>query len=182
MPVLFPINIKKWIDENRHLLKPPVSNKVVYKDTEFIIMVVGGPNSRKDYHFNESEEFFYQIEGNIEVGIQEDGKAVDVPIKEGEIFLLPPRTPHSPRRGPNTIGLVIERTRRNGEKDGLLWFCEKCNNKLYEEYFPLTNIMTQFQEVFERFYGSKEFRTCKKCGHVMEPPQKKEEQKAQSTH
>jgi len=97
-------------------------------------------------------------------------------------FLLPSRTPHSPRRGVNTIGLVIERTRRKGEKDGLLWFCEKCNNKLYEEYFPLTNIMTQFQEVFERFYGSKEFRTCKKCGHVIDPPQKKEEKKAQSTH
>ena len=170
MPVAFPINFKKWIDENRHLLKPPVSNKVVYKDAEFIIMVVGGPNSRKDYHFNESEEFFYQLEGDIEVGIQQEGKAVDVPIREGEIFLLPPKVSHSPRRGPNTIGLVIERTRRSGEKDGLLWFCEKCNNKLYEEYFVLTNIMTQFQEVFGRFYGSKEHRTCKKCNAVMEPP------------
>jgi 3-hydroxyanthranilate 3,4-dioxygenase len=181
MPILFPINIKKWIDENRHLLKPPVSNKVVYKDAEFIIMVVGGPNSRKDYHFNESEEFFYQLDGDINVGIQDNGKAVNVPIKEGEIFLLPPRTPHSPGRGPNTVGLVIERTRRNGEKDGLLWFCEKCNNKLYEEYFPLTNIMTQFQEVFERFYNNKEFRTCKKCGHVMEPPQKPVGQSTQTT-
>ncbi|MFI5164043.1 MAG: 3-hydroxyanthranilate 3,4-dioxygenase, partial [Bacteroidia bacterium] len=165
----------------RHLLKPPVNNKVVYKDTEFIIMVVGGPNARKDYHFNESEEFFYQLEGDIEVGIQDNGKAVNVPIKEGEIFLLPPRTPHSPRRGTNTIGLVIERTRRNGEKDGLMWFCEKCNNKLYDEYFPLTNIMTQFQEVFERFYGSKEHRTCKKCGYMMEPPQKPAGQKVQTT-
>src|SRR3954463_5402164 len=117
MPVQKPFNFKKWIDENRHLLKPPVNNKVVYSDAEFIVMVVGGPNSRKDYHFNESEEFFYQLEGNIEVGIQDEGNAVDVPIREGEIFLLPPRVPHSPRRGPNTIGLVIERTRRNGEKD-----------------------------------------------------------------
>lgn len=182
MPILFPFNFKKWIDENRHLLKPPVNNKVVYKDTEFIIMVVGGPNSRKDYHFNESEEFFYQLEGDIEVGIQDGGKAVNVPIKEGEIFLLPPRVPHSPRRGANTIGLVIERQRRNGEKDGLLWFCEKCNNKLYEEYFFLTNIMTQFQEVFARFYGSKDFCTCKKCGYVMQPPQQIAEHKTQSTH
>lgn len=170
MSVLFPLNFKKWIDENRHLLKPPVSNRVVYKDTEFIIMVVGGPNSRKDYHYNESEEFYYQLEGDIEVGIQDNNKAINVPIKEGEIFLLPPRIPHSPRRGPNTIGLVIERTRRNGEKDGLMWFCEKCNNKLYEEYFSLTNILTQFQEVFERYYSDKEHRTCKKCGHIMEPP------------
>lgn len=165
-----PLNFKKWIDENRHLLKPPVSNKVVYKDAEFIIMVVGGPNSRKDYHYNESEEFFYQLEGDITVITQQDGKAVPVEIKEGEIFMLPPRVPHSPGRPANTIGLVIERKRRDEEKDGLLWFCEKCNNKLYEEYFRLTDIATQFQTVFARFYGSAELRTCKKCGHTMEPP------------
>lgn len=170
MSVIRPINFKKWIDDNRHLLKPPVSNKVVYEDTEFIVMVVGGPNSRKDYHYNESEEFFYQLEGDITVIIQEEGKAVPVQIKEGEIFLLPPRIPHSPGRGANTVGLVMERKRRADEKDGLLWFCEKCNNKLYEKYFSLTNIMTQFQETFEHFYGSKELRTCKKCGHEMEPP------------
>ena len=151
-------------------MKPPVNNKVVYQDTEFIVMVVGGPNARKDYHFNESEEFFYQLEGDIMVKIQDEGKAVEHQIKEGDIFLLPPRVPHSPIRGANTIGLVMERKRRENEKDGLLWFCEKCNNKLYEEYFKLTNIMTQFQEVFDRFYGSKENRTCKKCGHEMQAP------------
>ena len=172
MSVILPLNFKKWIDENRHLLKPPIGNKVVYKDMDFIIMAVGGPNSRKDYHFNEGEEFYYQLEGDIEVGIQEDGKAKTIPIKEGEIFLLPKRVPHSPRRGPNTVGLVVEYTKRHGEKDGLQWYCEKCNNKLYDEYFPLTNIMTQFQEVFDRFYGNKEFRTCKKCGTVMDPPMK----------
>ncbi len=166
-----PFNFKKWIDENRHLLKPPVNNKVVYKDTEFIVMVVGGPNARKDFHFNESEEFFYQLEGNITVKIQEDGKAVDVPINEGDIFLLPPNVPHNPMRGPNTIGLVMERKRRENEKDGLLWFCEKCNTKLYEEYFVLTDIVNQFQGVFAKFYGSEDLRTCKKCGHLMQPPE-----------
>lgn len=165
-----PFNFKKWIDENRHLLKPPVNNKVVYKDTEFIVMVVGGPNSRKDYHYNESEEFFYQLEGDIIVQIQENGKAVEVPIKEGDIFLLPPKIPHNPRRFENTIGLVMERKRHATEKDGLMWFCEKCNHKLYDEYFQLTDIANQFQSVFERFYNSVDLRTCKKCGHVMEPP------------
>jgi 3-hydroxyanthranilate 3,4-dioxygenase len=170
MSIIRPFGFMKWIDENRHLLKPPVNNKVVYKDTEFIIMVVGGPNSRKDYHFNESEEFFYQLKGDILVKIQEEGKAVDVPIKEGEIFLLPPRVPHNPVRFKDTVGLVIERRRRDGEKDGLLWFCENCNHKIYEEYFGLTDIATQFQAVFKKFYESKELRTCKSCGHVMEPP------------
>ncbi|MEO6884499.1 MAG: 3-hydroxyanthranilate 3,4-dioxygenase [Bacteroidia bacterium] len=170
MSIRRPFNFKKWIDENRHLLKPPVGNKVVYEDTEFIVMVVGGPNSRKDYHWNESEEFFYQLEGDILVKIQEDGKAIDVPIHEGDIFLLPPKTPHNPCRGANTIGLVMERKRKDFEKDGLLWFCEKCNHKLYEKYFSLTNIMTQFQETFQEFYASKDHRTCKNCCHVMEPP------------
>lgn len=165
-----PFNFRQWIDENRHLLKPPVNNKVVYKDTEFIVMVVGGPNSRKDYHFNESEEFFYQLEGDITVRIQEDGKAVDMSIREGDIFLLPPRVPHNPMRGANTIGLVMERRRREGETDGLLWFCESCNHKLYEEYFTLTDIANQFQGVFSTFYNSLDLRTCNNCGHVMEPP------------
>ena len=168
--VVRPFNFKKWIDENRDLLKPPVNNKVVYKDAEFIVMVVGGPNSRKDYHYNESEEFFYQLEGDIIVQIQENGQAVEVPIKEGDIFLLPPCVPHNPRRFKNTIGLVMERRRRVGEKDGLLWFCEKCNHKLHESYFQLTDIQSQFQETFKIFYESKELRTCKNCGHVMEPP------------
>ena len=170
MPIQRPFNFKKWIDEHRHLLKPPIGNQCVYQDAEFIVMVVGGPNSRKDYHFDEGEEFFYQLEGDITVKIQEDGKAVDVTIKEGEIFLLPPRVPHNPIRGAHTIGMVIERKRRDGELDGLLWFCENCNEKLYEEYFELTDITTQFQGVFKRFYGDENLRTCKSCKSVMAQP------------
>lgn len=170
MPIRRPFNFKQWIDEHRHLLKPPVGNKCVWEDAEFIVMVVGGPNSRKDYHFDEGEEFFYQLEGDILIKIQENGKAVDVPIKEGEIFLLPPRVPHNPIRGENTVGLVIERKRRDGEMDGLMWFCENCNSKLYEEYFVLENIMTQFQGVFERYYNDETLRTCDNCSAIMQPP------------
>lgn len=170
MAIQRPFNFQKWIDEHRHLLKPPVGNKCVYEDSEFIVMVVGGPNSRKDFHYDEGEEFFYQLEGDITVKIQEEGGAVDVPIREGEIFLLPPKVPHNPIRGADTVGLVIERQRRDGELDGLLWYCENCNSKLYEEYFQLEDITTQFQGVFERFYSNEELRTCGECGAVMEPP------------
>jgi 3-hydroxyanthranilate 3,4-dioxygenase len=164
-------SFKKWIDENRHLLKPPVGNQIVYTDTEdFIVMVVGGPNSRKDYHYNEGEEFFYQIEGDIVVKIIEDGKPVDIPIKEGEIFLLPGRTPHSPQRGANTVGLVMEVIRETQEKDGFLWYCENCGNKLYEEYQHITDLVTQLPPIMNKFYSSLELRTCKQCGTVMEPP------------
>ena len=172
MPIQRPFNFQKWIDGHRHLLKPPVGNQCVYDAEDFIVMVVGGPNSRKDYHWDEGEEFFYQIEGDITVKIQEDGQAVDVPILEGEMFLLPPRVPHNPIRPANTIGLVIERKRLAGEKDGLLWFCEKCNHKLFEEYFVLGSIEHDFPPVFERFYRSLDARTCKACGHVNPAPEK----------
>jgi 3-hydroxyanthranilate 3,4-dioxygenase len=162
-------NFKKWIDEHRHLLKPPVGNITVYQDTEFIVMVVGGPNSRKDYHYNETEEWFYQLEGNITINIQEDGQAVPIHLGPGDMFLCPAKTPHSPGRAEDSIGLVIERSRKGTNfKDGLMWFCEKCNNKLHETYFEQNNIETDFQPKFKEYYGSEDLRTCKKCGHVME--------------
>lgn len=165
-----PFNLQKWIDDNRDLLKPPVSNKNLYTESgDYIVMIVGGPNARKDYHFNESEELFYQIEGDITVRIQEDGQAKDIQIKEGEMFLLPGNIPHSPMRGENTVGLVIERVRKGTDmQDGLMWFCDKCNNKLHEYRFPLANIETDFLSRFKEFYGSEELRTCSNCGHVME--------------
>jgi 3-hydroxyanthranilate 3,4-dioxygenase len=166
------INFKQWIEEHRHLLKPPVGNQLVFEDAEFIIMVVGGPNARKDYHWEEGEEFFYQLEGDINLRLMIDGKATDVPIKEGEIFLLPAKVPHSPQRPANTVGLVVERKRREGELDGFQWYCENCGNLLYEEYFPLENIVTQLPPIMDRFFSSEEHRTCDNCGTVMEPPKK----------
>ena len=166
-----PFNIKKWVDENKHLLKPPVNNYTFYKENDdFIVMIVGGPNERKDYHFNEGEELFYQLEGDIVLKTIINGVPRDIPIKEGDLFLLPPRTPHSPQRPANTLGLVIERYRTAKENDGFMWFCENCGNKLYEDFFPLTNIVTQLPEVMESFYSSEELRTCEKCNAKMKKP------------
>lgn len=169
MAVRKPFNLHKWIEDNRDLLKPPVGNKNLYPEgTDFIVMIVGGPNARKDYHYNESEEWFYQVEGDITVRIQEDGQPVDIEIKEGEMFLLPPKIPHSPMRGENTVGLVIERVRQPEHMDGLMWFCDQCNHKLFEKKFPLKDIENDFQTTFREYYNSEEHRTCDHCGHVME--------------
>ena len=174
MPITAPFNLKKWIDENRDLLKPPVGNQCVYKDaSNFIVMVVGGPNSRKDYHFSESEELFYQIEGDITVKVIDEGKFRDIHIKEGEMFLLPPRTPHSPQRGANTVGLVIEKIREGEEEDGFLWYCENCGHKLYEKKMVVTDIVKQLPPVMEGFYSDEHKRTCEKCSSVMAPPLRK---------
>lgn len=167
------INLKGWIDENRSLLKPPVGNKLVFENSDFIIMVVGGPNSRTDYHVDSAEEFFYQVEGDITLKIFNDGKHEDVQIKEGEMFLLPPNIPHSPRRPAGTVGLVIEYKRESGEKDGFIWFCEGCGEKLYEEYFYLTDIVKQFPPIFERFYQNEKHSTCQKCGKKLQAPDAK---------
>lgn len=168
--MLPPINFQNWIEENRHLLKPPVGNKAVYRGTDdFIVMVVGGPNARKDFHYNESEELFFQVEGDITVATMQDGKQVDIPVREGEMFLLPAKVPHSPRRPAGSIGLVIEKVRRDDETDGMVWFCENCGSKLYDEYFHLENIETQLPPVMDRFFESEENRTCDECGHVMAP-------------
>lgn len=169
MAIKRPFNLQKWIEENRDILKPPIGNKNLYVDAgDFIVMVVGGPNARKDYHYNETEELFYQLEGDIVVKIQEDGKAVEVPIKAGDIYLHPAKVPHSPIRPANSVGLVIERVRQKEHTDGLIWYCDQCNHKLHETYFPLKNIEKDFLSRFREFYGSQELRTCDNCGHVME--------------
>ena len=170
MAIAKPFNLNKWVEENRDLLKPPVGNKNLYVEAEdYIVMIVAGPNARKDYHYNETEELFYQLEGNIEVIIQEDGERKVMPLGPGDMYLHPAGVPHSPNRGEGSIGLVIER-KRAGEagKDGLLWFCDTCNTKLHDVYFELNDIEKDFLSHFKTFYNSEELRTCSNCGTVME--------------
>jgi 3-hydroxyanthranilate 3,4-dioxygenase len=170
MAIQKPFNLTKWIDENRHLLKPPVGNKNLYIDSgDYIVMIVAGPNARKDYHYNETEELFYQLEGQITVYIQDEGKKKAMKLSAGDMFLLPAKVPHSPVRSENSIGLVVERKRAGKDiPDGLLWFCDECNHKLYEVYFELHDIEKDFLKHFNHFYNSAELRTCDKCGTTME--------------
>lgn len=163
-------NILKWVSENKHLLQPPVNNKNIYTESEdYIIMIVGGPNARKDFHYNESEEFFYQLEGTIYLDIQKEGKRERIEMQAGDLYLLPAKIPHSPVRTENSVGLVIEKKRKGtAPKDGLLWYCESCNHLLHEVYFELTNIETDFLPHFDHFYNNLELRSCNCCGAVME--------------
>ena len=164
------LNLKDWVNENRGLLKPPVGNKMVWSDGEFLVMVVGGPNQRKDYHIEDGEEFFYQIEGDITVRIKQDGETRDIVIKEGDMFLLPAGIPHSPQRPAGTVGMVIERQRKTGELDHLRWYCENCDEVLYDSSFQLEDLGKQLKPVIENYYADEALRTCKSCGTVMEVP------------
>ena len=170
MRSLKPLNLQRWIDANRALLRPPVGNKLLYEDAEFLIMVVGGPNARKDFHVDPAEEIFYQLEGSMTLRLRTEGHIVDQTIAAGELLLLPAGTPHSPQRPAGSVGLVVERRRRAGELDGLQWYCEHCEALLYEEYLQLVDIERQFPPIFARFFADPTLRTCRRCHTVMQPP------------
>lgn len=174
MPIRPPFALQAWIDEHRALLKPPVGAKRVYEDAETIVMVVGGPNTRKDYHIDPGEELFYQLEGDMVLRIVDDGVFRDVTIREGEMFLLPPFVPHSPQRFANTVGLVIERKRGESadEDDGVRWYCESCGNVLHEASFNNNRggFLPQLNAAIEAYHADTTLRTCRACGAVQEVP------------
>jgi 3-hydroxyanthranilate 3,4-dioxygenase len=159
------INLQRWIEEHRDLLKPPVGNAQIWRDADFIVTVVGGPNQRTDYHDDPYEEFFYQLKGNMRLSVIENGRPTDVPIDEGGIFLLPPHVRHSPQRPePGSVGLVIERTRPAGAIDGFEWYCPSCHGLVHRVEVQLRSIVDDLPPLFARFYASPDLRKCKSCG------------------
>jgi 3-hydroxyanthranilate 3,4-dioxygenase len=164
-------NLNRWIDEHRDLLKPPVGAEMIWKDSQFIIMIIGGPNARRDFHVDPSDEFFYQLEGDMVLEyIDGSGKRRRVPIREGEVLLLPANTPHSPQRPANTVGLVVERVRGTQERESYAWYCERCDAKLYELARDAEDLLAELRQVAQEFNGSVALRSCKACGYVQPVP------------
>lgn len=161
-------NFQKWIEENKGKLKPPVGNSQVWEDGEMMVTVVGGPNQRRDYHDDPTEEFFYQLEGDIFLRLIENpgDPPIEVPIKKGDVFLLPKHVRHSPQRSAGSIGLVIEMPRPDGVMDGFEWYCPSCNQRLYRAEVKLKSLVRDLPPIFDQFYASEELRTCKNCGAV----------------
>ena len=165
--MLLPIDFPKWIEEHKHLLKPPVGNQQIWQDTDFIVTIVGGPNQRTDFHDDPYEEFFYQLKGNMVLRTIQDGAIVDIPIREGHIFLLPPHVRHSPQRPEEgSIGLVIERRRPEGALDAVEWYCQQCHGLVHRVEVQLKSIVKDLPPLFDAFYGSEMLRTCRTCGTV----------------
>jgi 3-hydroxyanthranilate 3,4-dioxygenase len=161
------INFPKWIEDNKHLLKPPVGNKTMTVGNDFIVMIVGGPNSRTDFHVDPYEEWFYQLKGNIHVDLMLNGQPHRVDIGEGETWLLPGNTPHSPQRPEaGSIGLVIERIREPGTLEKFQWYCPNCNALIHEVELQVSDIVVDLPPVFAAFYEDSDARVCKQCGTV----------------
>ena len=167
MKLAMPFDLLAWIGAHREFLRPPVCNKEVFKDSEFIVMVVGGPNARTDYHDDPGAEIFFQVEGDMILKTVQNRELIDIPIRQGEIFLLPPHVHHSPQRFADTVGIVIERQRAPHEQDGFIWYCQSCGAKLYDEYLHVADIERDLPPVFERFYAEASNRLCPQCGTVM---------------
>ncbi|MGE5638845.1 MAG: 3-hydroxyanthranilate 3,4-dioxygenase, partial [Clostridia bacterium] len=160
-------NFSRWIDEHAHLLKPPVGNKMVFDTaSDLIVMVVGGPNARTDYHDDPYEEFFYQLRGDMVLRVMEDGRPRDVPIRQGEILLLPGHARHSPQRPAGSVGLVVEKIRPRDVDDGFEWYCPGCNALVHRVTVNVQNIVADLPPLFADFYASEKKRTCGKCGRV----------------
>jgi 3-hydroxyanthranilate 3,4-dioxygenase len=175
MSKLAAFNFRKWIDEHRHLLKPPVGNKMIWSDSDMMVTVVGGPNKRTDYHDDPVEEFFYQLEGDMLLKLYDGTDFYDVPIREGEIFLLPAHVRHSPQRPQiGSIGLVIEPKRAKGQLDAIEWYCFDCNALVHRAEMQLTSIVDDLPPVYDMFYASTDQRKCPECGVIhpgKEPPE-----------
>jgi len=161
-----PFNLMAWIEAHRHELVPPVANRQVFPAGDFIIMVVGGPNARDDYHVDPGAEFFYQFEGTLTLRTMQEGRPVDYAIGPGEVFLLPAFVPHSPQRPAGSVGLVVERRREHSERDGFQWYCPACHHLMHEEHLFVEDIETSLPPVFDRFYANDRSRACRACGHV----------------
>ncbi len=165
-----PLHLARWIEKYRAELKPPVANRVLWPEGEFIVMVVGGPNRRSDFHLEQGPELFYQLEGDMTLQVIEGGRRRDIVIGAGEMLLLPGGVAHSPQRPAGSVGLVVERRRQAGELDHVIWFCPRCDQEIYRESFHLTDIETQFAPIFARFASHLAYRTCRHCGAVHPPP------------
>ena len=165
-----PINLLAWIEANRSKLRPPVGNAQIFAERGFIVMAVAGPNARKDCHVDEGPELFYQLEGDIVLRVIEDGGAVEIEIRAGELFMLPPRVPHSPQRPVGSLGLVVERSRQPHERDAFEWYCEGCGARLHRVELVLEDITTQLAPLFDAFWADERARSCEACGARLCPP------------
>jgi 3-hydroxyanthranilate 3,4-dioxygenase len=168
MGYLSTYHLKRWVDENGVCFDPPFrTNKLLVQEKDFLVMILRGPNDRLDFHIEPGDEFFYQLEGEMELHLKPEGERRQiVKIAEGEIFVCPGGMPHSPRRFANTWGLVIERQRRAQEKEEFAWFCEKCDRFVLSRTVKQGNIPAQVKAIYQEFNVQESLRTCRACGYV----------------
>jgi len=166
MKPLISRHLWQWVEENRSSFEPPVGNRVIWEDSQFTAMIIRGPNARRDFHVDPSDEIFYMLKGDMTLEYVEDGKRREEVIREGEMLLVPAFTPHSPHRPPDTWGLVVEITRTPDQAESLIWFCDRCDALLHEVTMHVADIEKELKIAIEQFDANAELRTCPKCGYI----------------
>ena len=167
-PTLLPFNFQQWIENNRDHLKPPVNNKLLHDDSGMIVMVVGGPNTRVDFHDDPVEEWFFQVKGDMMLKIAEGGEIYDLPIREGEVFMMPSHVIHAPQRPQEgSVGIVVESPRMDGMREGFEWYCFECKARVHRIETPLggpQGIVDALPKIYQAFHADEQARTCPNCG------------------
>lgn len=164
-PHLKNFNLQQWIEENRGNWG---QRRIIWQDSDFIAFVTRGPNSRKDFHVDPGDEIFYQLEGELNLHyMTPENKREVAHIKAGELFLLPAKVPHSPRRGDGSWTLVVERKRQPDEQDLFVWFCEGCGNKLHETTVRFDDPTDAVKTATDAIRSDPKLRTCSMCGSVL---------------
>jgi len=163
-----PINFPKWIEDNQHLLKPPVGNQQIWQDTDLIVTVVGGPNQRTDFHDDPYEEYFHQFKGSAHLLVIDRGQFERIDLHEGDIFLMPPHVRHSPQRPEaGSLCMVLERSRPAGVLDAFEWYCAHCGTLVHRSELQMQSIVEDLPRAFGVFYNAAPaLRTCPACGEV----------------
>ena len=164
------INLMGWAKEHREEMVPPVGNKYLFSGQDFFVMLIAGPNARNDYHMTDSEEFFYQLKGDVSVRVRDAHGVRDVPLREGECLFIPAGVPHRPQRGPNTLGMVVERRRPPHETEHMIFYCDKCDALVYDKVFSCEDIVKHFRSAMEAFWADPTLSTCKSCGTRVPKP------------
>ncbi len=167
---MVPVDLRAWIAEHAEEFRPPVANKVLWRDSEFIAMVIGGPNARTDFHVDPGDEIFHQVIGTMRLDLVVDGERITRLLGAGEMLLVPGGVPHSPRRPADSFGLVIERIRAPDEFDALRWYCDDCDAVVHEVSFHMADIETELAAALDAFHGDATRRTCGTCGAVVPVP------------
>jgi len=166
MRPLMAFDLWDWVEQNRHAFEPPVGNKVIWEDSQFTAMVIRGPNARRDFHVDPSDEMFFMLKGDMVVEYIQDGRRRTQVVREGGLLLVPAFTPHSPHRPPETWGLVVEVKRKPEQVESLLWFCDRCDAQLHEVTMHVADIERELKAAIEAFDGALALRTCRTCGYV----------------
>jgi 3-hydroxyanthranilate 3,4-dioxygenase len=164
------VQLAEWAKQNRHLMVPPVSNKYLYSGQDFFVMLIAGPNARNDFHMTNSEEFFMQLQGDVSIRVRDAHGLRDIPLREGEVLFVPGGVPHRPQRGPNTLGLVVERRRPPTETEHIMFFCDVCDTLVRDIEFNCIDIVKHFRERMEEFWADPAACTCPKCGTRVPKP------------